>query len=164
MLQTHDQCSTKAGVSVLQMATMLQLSVRRFYQLLDAGVFPLPLYLIANRKPIYTEEQQRVCLEVRRRQCGVNGAIVFFHSPRATSKASPKAGHKRSSPALDGRFSDIREGLKSLGFEAVTEKQIEAAITHAFPSGTGQVPEHEVIREVFLYLNTVKKSANNVGG
>jgi len=61
------QIQTKAAVTVAEMARMLGLSRARFYQLQSAGVFPSPVYLVSNRRPIYVEEMQEVCIEVRRR-------------------------------------------------------------------------------------------------
>jgi hypothetical protein len=46
----------KAAVIVSEMARMVGLSRARFYQLRKAGVFPLPVYDVATRRPVYTEE------------------------------------------------------------------------------------------------------------
>jgi len=75
---------TKAIVTVSQMARMVGLSRARFYQLQKAGAFPPPLYAVETRRPIYDEELQKVCLEVRRRNCGVNGKPILFYARRVT--------------------------------------------------------------------------------
>ena len=84
---------TKAVVTVSEMARMCGLSRARFYQLQKAGVFPAPVYRAG--RPVYTEDQQQVCLEVRRKNRGVNGVPVLFYARRrpimAPTKKAPKA-------------------------------------------------------------------------
>ena len=72
---------TKAAVTVAEMARMVGLSRARFYQLLGTA-FPFPVYDVSTRRPAYVEEQQRVCLEVRRRNCGIDGKPVLFYARR----------------------------------------------------------------------------------
>jgi hypothetical protein len=81
------QLQTRAVVSVTEMARMLGLSRARFYQLQKAGVFPAPVYSLSNRRPIYVEELQKMCLEVRRKNFGVNGRPVLFYASRFSSGA-----------------------------------------------------------------------------
>lgn len=76
---------TKVAVSVAEMARMVGLSRARFYQLIQAGVFPAPERHAETGRPFYGEEAQRTCLEVRRRNCGVNGKLVLFYSRRLPS-------------------------------------------------------------------------------
>lgn len=71
---------TKAIVSVAEMARMVGFSRARFYQLIQAGTFPSPVYDIHTRRPTYTEDQQLVCLDVRRRNCGIDGRPVLFYA------------------------------------------------------------------------------------
>ena len=54
---------TKCVVSVLEMASMVGLSRQRFYQLMGSA-FPWPLYSTTTKRPFYSEEMQRICLEV----------------------------------------------------------------------------------------------------
>jgi hypothetical protein len=75
----------KTAVSISEMARIVGLSRQRFHQLIQAGVFPAPLYDIATRRPFYNEEMQQTCLEVRRRNCGINGKAVLFYSRRAVT-------------------------------------------------------------------------------
>src|SRR3990172_921349 len=81
---------TKAIVSVAEMAHMCGLSRARFYQLVKDGVFPPPLYKLETKRPFFTEEMQEVCLEVRRRNSGINGKPVMFYARRFGSPAMPK--------------------------------------------------------------------------
>src|SRR5262245_11463174 len=74
---------TKAIVTVTEMPRMVGLSRARFYQLVRAGTFPAPVYQAG--RPVYPEELQGICLEVRRRNCGIDGKPVLFYSRRLTS-------------------------------------------------------------------------------
>ena len=73
---------SKTVVSVAEMARMTGLSRARFYQLVNDGIFPSPVYDVHTRRPLYSEEMQQVCMEVRKRNCGVNGKPILFYSPR----------------------------------------------------------------------------------
>lgn len=83
---------SKTAVSVTEMARLVGLSRARFYQLVKDGVFPHPLYSIHTRRPYFSEEMQQVCLEVRKRNCGINGKPILFYSPRHPLGSQPKPG------------------------------------------------------------------------
>src|SRR5687768_1003504 len=106
---------TKVAVTVAEMARMVGLSRSRFYELVEAGVFPPPVYCVTTRRPLYPEELQRTCLEVRRRNCGVNGRPVLFYSrghrtpAPAVELLKPTVGPKPTSHA------DLIDGLAALG-------------------------------------------------
>lgn len=142
---------TKTVVSVAEMARMCGLSRGRFHQLVKEGVFPSPLYRIDNRRPFFTEEMQEICLEVRRRNCGINGRPVMFYARRFESPTSRKP---KRTPAQKkaSQHDDLVEGLKSLGLLTVTTSQVEAAVRELFPSGAQEVDSADVIRAVFLHL------------
>src|SRR5271166_3448958 len=98
------EIQTKAAVSVAEMAKMVRLSRARFYQLQQVGVFPSPVYDVSTRRPIYVQELQEVCLEVRRRNCGINGKPVLFYAHRlGATPARPKA----SKPKLEPKRGDV---------------------------------------------------------
>jgi hypothetical protein len=143
---------TKAVVTVSEMARMVGLSRSRFYQLVEVGVFPQPVYSVANRRPIYVEESQRVCLEVRRRNCGVNGQPVLFYSrghPLPTQTKPPRMA-KPKPPKADNH-ADLIDGLAALGLTK-TAAEVEAAIKSAYPTGVNGTDQGEVLRQVFLHL------------
>ena len=71
----------KAAVSVSKMAQMVGLGRARFYQLIGSA-FPFPVYNVSNHRPIYVEELQKICLEIRR--SGLGG------SPRAAPECGPR--------------------------------------------------------------------------
>ena len=73
---------TKFAVSVAEMAKMVGLSRARFYELMEAGVFPRPERHAESGRPFFSEEQQKVVLGVRLRNRGVNGKAVLFYARR----------------------------------------------------------------------------------
>jgi hypothetical protein len=153
---------TKAIVTVSEMARMVGLSRARFYQLIRAGVFPAPAY--EKGRPIYVEELQRVCLEVRRRNCGANGKPVLFYARyRPSNPANPM---KRPTPPVakgkDKNITALLDGLNSLGLTTATAAQVETVTKELYPTGTDGLDRGEVLRKVFLELRR-RHSAGNVG-
>jgi hypothetical protein len=144
---------TKAVVSVSEMARMVGLSRQRFHQLMQAGVFPPPQR--HEGRPFYDEPTQQQCLEVRRRNCGANGQVVLFYSHRQATPIKPTKVSPAPSP-----HPDLLDGLKALGLAAVTAADVGAAVKTLFPQGIEGVEEGEVIKGVFLYLNTRPTSTN----
>ena len=147
--------ATKAAVTISEMARMVGLSRARFYQLVGTA-FPYPVYSLATKRPFFNEDLQRVCLEVRRRNCGADGRPVLFYSRGLSLTAKPRPKRKpvtkpKSAPPDDGLL-DILEGVRALGLSMATYAQVEAAVATAFPSGTREVPPGEAIRAVFLAL------------
>ena len=141
--------STKAVVCVAEMARMVGLSRARFYQLVGSA-FPHPVYDLSTRRPHYVEEMQTLCLEVRRRNCGVDGRPILFYPRRSATVAAPK---RKSSTLKVSVNTDLIDALKGLGL-AATVKQIEAAVKDLFPGGTHGVDQGEIVRTVFIHLNS----------
>jgi hypothetical protein len=155
---------TKAVVTVSAMARMVGLSRGRFYQLQRAGVFPMPVYDLVTRRPVYTEELQRVCLEVRRRNCGVNGKPVLFYARRQPlTPAPPKPRKVKARPPKADQHADLTGALQALGLVSVTAAQVAVAVKELYPQGTTGVDPAEVVRAVFLHLRR-KNSGDNVPG
>jgi len=145
----------KAAVTVAEMARMCGLSRARFYQLIGTA-FPFPVYDVSSRRPFYGEEMQKVCLEVRRRNCGVDGKPVLFYARRgATTTAKRPMKITKPKSLVSAVNADLLDGLRALGL-VVTSTQVEAAVKQVFPSGTHGVESSEVVRSVFIYL---KKAA-----
>lgn len=155
---------TKAVVTVSEMAHMVGLSRARFYQLQKAGVFPAPLYHIATRRPIYDESLQNVCLEVRRRNCGVNGKPVLFYA-RYRSSAPNRPKKQVSPPVTKGKDQNIVAllgGLNRLGLTTATAAQVEVVTKEIYPAGTDGIDRGVVLKEVFLELRR-RHSTGNAG-
>ena len=113
------EVQTKPIVSVSEMARMVGLSRARFYQLMGSA-FPPPVYDVATRRPIFVEEMQKVCLEVRRRNCGIDGKPILFYARRPLTM-TPSARAK-ARPRKVSKHADLIEGLRGLGLGAITEQ------------------------------------------
>ena len=148
---------TKVAVTVAEMARMVGLSRARFYQLLGTA-FPLPVYDVTTRRPLFVEEMQRVCLEVRRRNCGIDGKPILFYCrrvPISTTKRPTKIAGTKSNVS-----SELFSGLRSLGL-TTTSAQVEAAMTKLYPNGTVGVDQAELVRSIFIHLKR-QNSHDNV--
>ena len=155
----HFNEKTKAAVTVAEMARMLNLSRQRLHQLIGTA-FPFPVYNIKTRRPFFTEELQRVCLEVRRRNCGVDGKAILFYARRGGAPCSPARRTKKVKPNV--AHVAILDAVKALGLVSATTNQVEAAIKVLFPRGVDSVDQAEVIRGVFVHLQRQNRS-DNVG-
>lgn len=142
---------TKAIVTVSEMARMCGLSRVRFYQLQRAGIFPSPLYDVTTRRPFYDEEMQKTCLEVRRRNCGVNGKPILFYA-RRNPLAPPLPKKAKIQKPKAEQHTELIDSLQALGLAGVTAAQVGAAVKEVYPQGTAAVDQAEVVRTVFLHL------------
>jgi hypothetical protein len=151
---------TKAAVTVAEMARMVGLSRSRFYQLIGTA-FPEPERQPGTGRPIYTEQLQQVCLEVRRRNCGIDGKPVLFYARRlGTAPSRPKALR----PKLEAKRGDVLaliEGLNALGLATATAAQVQRVTEELYPQGTEGIDQGDVLRAVFLQLKR-QNSADNV--
>ena len=140
----------KAAVTVAEMARMAGLSRARMYQLMGKA-FPMPSRDEAGR-PYFDEDQQLTILEVRRRNCGVDGKPILFYAPRQS--IAPTRARKRrtkTTPVATTQHAEITDGVRALGLVA-TDVQVNAAIKESFPDGIESVDSGEVIRNVFLSI------------
>jgi DNA-binding transcriptional MerR regulator len=143
---------TKAVVTVSEMARMVGLSRARFYQLQKAGIFPPPERDAENGRPFYSEQQQKIILEVRRRNCGVNGKPILFYARRVPLPPTPKPRPAKAAAPKGERHPELMEALQALGLAGVTAAQVGAAVKELYPQGTVGVDHAEVVRTVFLHL------------
>src|SRR5688500_18395703 len=111
---------TKAIVTVSEMARMVGLSRARFYQLQKAGIFPAPLRDEQTGRPFYSEEQQKVVLAVRKRNCGVNGKPILFYARRVPMTRTPKPRKARATAPKVEQHPELVEPLQALGLAGVT--------------------------------------------
>src|SRR5262249_44895649 len=151
---------TKAVVTVSEMARMVGLSRARFYQLVREGVFPEPTY--DEGRPVYTEDQQQVCLEVRRKHRGIDGRPVLFYARRRATE--PARSKKRAAPlpARNKDLASLLDGLNALGLTTATAAQVVEVTKQLFPQGTGNLDQAEVLRAVFLHLKR-RDTGDNAG-
>jgi len=138
----------KAAVTVAEMARMLRLSRSRLYQLIGTA-FPEPSRDDRGR-PYYDAEQQAMCLEVRRRNCGVDGKPILFYAPRGSVPTS--APRRKPKPKAAPAHAEVLDGVRALGLTMATVAQVDAAVAQLFPHGVDAVDTGEVIRQVFLSL------------
>jgi hypothetical protein len=154
------ELQTKLVVTVAEMARMVGLSRARFYQLVGAA-FPHPLYNVKTRRPFFNEEQQRVCLEVRRRNCGIDGTPILFYARRLPNSTTAPKSRRKTTP-LAAPHAELLDALKELGLTSVTPAQVGAAVGELYPKGIAGADEGEVIRAIFLRLKR-QDSSDNVG-
>jgi hypothetical protein len=146
----------KKFVTVAEMARMLGLSRSRFYQLVGT-TFPFPIYDVKTRRPYFNEELQQACLDVRRRNCGVDGKPVFFYC-RGGGSSSAKKKPKAAKP---NQYADLIDGLQALGL-TTTAEQVAVSMRFLYPAGVGAATENDVLRTVFLHLKRQNRG-DNVG-
>jgi hypothetical protein len=157
--EREEPTGAKTGVSVSDMARTVGLSRQRFHQLVKAGVFPQPLRDEESGRPYYDESGQAQCVEVRRRNCGVNGKVVLFYARRLPTAPAPARAKKPPRPTPHDGHSEVLDGVRALGLVQATAAQVSAAVSESFPNGTSGVAVGDVIRAVFLRLrqNTADK-------
>lgn len=146
--------------SVSDVARMMGLSRQRFYQLMQKGLVPPPLHYDNDcPRPYYDRNLQQLCLEVRRRNRGINGKPILFYSPRSPMAAKPrkpsKAKPKGKSPKADSKFSGVAEALHTLGVET-TAAEVKAVVAELFPEGVADPEDGDVLRSVFRHLRNAK--------
>jgi hypothetical protein len=140
---------TKAVVSVAEMARMVGLSRARFYQLIGTA-FPWPVYSVSTRRPFYDEKMQELCLEVRRRNYGIDGKPVLFYARRPVASVPIRQPNKPKPPKEN--HADLIDGLKGLGLVTVTAAQVAEAVKKLYPQGVDGTAGGEVLRTLFLHL------------
>lgn len=156
------QLLSKTVVSVAEMARMVGLSRARFYQLMEDGVFPSPIYSVHTRRPYFSQEMQVDCMDVRKRNCGINGKPILFYAPRHPLSPQPRSVKKPKTAAKPkNQYADLLDGLRSLGLD-VTAAVVEPVVNELFPSGIQILESGEVIRAVFLRLKR-QNSADKFG-
>lgn len=146
----------KAAVSVSEMARSLRLSRARFYELIEAGVLPPPVYLIRTRRPFYPAELQAVCIRVRESGEGINGEPVVFYAARSSTTAAKKTRKNGSGPKAsrsEPEMESLLNGLKQLGINDPEPSAVEAIVAELYPSGVGTEAPESVLTAVFRRLN-----------
>jgi hypothetical protein len=134
------------------MADLCQLSRSRFYDLIEAGVFPKPVLHPSNKRPMYDRDMQEKCLEIRETGIGANGVPVLFN--RKPKKGLPPQRRKTEEKKPD--HADLLEALKGLGL-TTTPQAVHEAVAALFPNGLAGIDQGDVVRKVFLHLQGKKK-------
>lgn len=153
-------CCPKAVVSVTEMARMCQLSRSRFYNLLAQGIMPQPCYELRKRRPVYTRELQRQCLEIKATNVGVDGQFILFYQRTPADDRSPiiprprrrDTGARAAPDRMQGHTQELIGQLAALGLMNLTEAQVNGALQACFPSGHVGMDEGEVLRTLWRHL------------
>jgi len=143
------QPSSKSVVTVSEMAELCQISRSRFYDLMEAGVFPKPAHHPSSKRPMFDLGMQKKCLEIRQTGIGANGQPVLFNR-KAKNDGQPRPLRK-TEPAKKPDHAELLEALKGLGLNA-TAQAVTEALAHLFPTGHAGLDQGDVIRKVFLHL------------
>ena len=132
------------------MAELCQLSRSRFYDLMEAGVFPKPALHPSSKRPMYDRNRCKKCLEIRQTGIGANGLPVLFNR-KPTKKAQPKPLRKPAEePQPD--HADLLDALKGLGL-TTTPQAVSEAVAALYPYGPAPGSTRaNVVRKVFLHL------------
>lgn len=145
------QESMEAVVSVRRMAELCQLSRSRFYDLIEAGVFPKPVLHPSSKRPMFDRDLQNKCLEIRRTGIGANGQPVLFNrKPRQPSRQRTPASPKQD------EHTDLVESLKGLGLNT-TNEIVASALAALFPQGHDKIDAADLVRKIFLHLQGKRK-------
>lgn len=76
--------------SIKAVCNFLDLSRARYYQLLEQGVFPPPIYHIKSKRPLYTHELRNKCLEIKESGIGFNGDFILFYDKKNNNESFSK--------------------------------------------------------------------------
>ena len=149
---------TKFVVSKTEMARMVGLSRARFAQLVKRGTFPPADEDPVTKRPYYSEEKQRLILEARRRNCGVDGRAVLFYSRRKDVGQSKVAPGPTKPKAKSNQYVDLIDHLENLNL-TVTVAQVEPVVKELYPNGTAGIDLGVLIGAVYQRIQR-----NNPGG
>ena len=144
--------SVKAAVSVSEMAELCEISRSRWYELVEAGVFPAPVMLLPIKRPIYDRTLIEKCLQIKQSGIGLGGTPVVFN--RKLKKVWPTK-HRPKPPAKvqpsDPLIEPILDAVKALGL-TTTMQSVTDAVAALYPTGIAGQDQGDVIRKIFLYL------------
>ena len=139
----------KPACSVIEMIRMLEISRARFYQLMEQGIFPKPVYDLRTKRPFYSIELQELCLSIRESNIGFNGQYVLFYSPR---KNSAVVKSSKKSASNDEPIVELTDTLKRMGLD-IDVKKVRKAMTELYPNGTdGSGNQGVIIRDLFRFF------------
>jgi predicted DNA-binding transcriptional regulator AlpA len=145
--QTMSDDRIKAAISVSKMCSLMGMSRSQFYAHVRKGTFHAPLKL-PNGRPYYNASQVDDNLKAREMGVGVNGQYVIFYE-----RGEPCClGPSKPVPKPKADFTDLIDGLSSLGLTNVTTAIVEKAVTDCYPKGTTAHDENDILRTVFRHL------------
>jgi len=144
--------SVKAAVSVSEMAEMCEISRSRWYELVEAGVFPAPVTILPIKRPVYDRSLIEKCLAIKETGIALSGTpVVFNRKLKKTWPMKHKAKPVAKEKALDPLIEPIFDAVKALGL-TTTIQAVTDAVTALYPTGIAEQEQGDVIRKTFLYL------------
>ncbi len=134
----------EAICTVTELAKKLSLSRARFYQLVNMGIFPMPVYCIRTKRPFYPLELQQKCLAIRKTGIGHNGQLAIFYRMRKDKPVKPQ---DQSNPD----YKQLAHTLRQMGLN-VTVSTVNNAVNTLYPKGMPDGDEGAVIRNLFRHF------------
>jgi hypothetical protein len=151
---TDLQMSSKSFVTVSEMAEMCQLSRSRFYDLIEAGVFPKPGRLPSSKRPICDRKLIEKCLEIRQTGIGLTGQpILFNRKAKRTAQSKP---HRKVAQEKRADHRVLLAALMGVGLNT-TPQAVADALAKLYTTGQAELNQGDVVRKVFLHLQGKKK-------
>jgi len=145
----YNNTEAEHPVSCTAMAGMIGLTGTRLSQLVKEGVFPEAVRHPRTKRPYYTPQLQKKCLEIRRTGTGLNGEPVIFNNKR---KKNADLG-----PEFYEFCGELVETMKNMGFK-VTRDKVEKALQAIRPKGLQEfVADSDLIRDLFGYFKNGRK-------
>jgi hypothetical protein len=141
----------KPVCSVIDMIRMLGLSRARFYQLVDKGIFPPPIYSIDTHRAMYDLTLQQACLTVRETNIGYNGQYCLFYSPRKQKSESVNEKSSRPPKINNPLHEEFAQTLNRMGL-SVDAVKVGSAIEKLYADGIEDKQHGVIIRELFRYF------------
>ncbi len=151
MNRQENEFRPRAAVSVSDMARAVNLSRSQFYSYIKRGVFPMPVYSLATKRPQYLMEAQQDILEVRTTGIGVNGEYTMFYLRRGGPAQTQQPRRERASTAA-ALHSEVLEGLKGLGMAGVKAADVEQALRLLFPTGVAGKEATDLLPVVYRHF------------
>lgn len=144
--------SARSAVTVSEMAEMCGLSRSRFYELIEARVFPKPIQHPSSKRPMYDRSLMEKCLEIKESGIGANNEPVLFNrKPRKGPRPQRRMPQEKRPD-----HTDLLDALKGLGL-TTTPQAVADALAAVFPTGHADHDQGDVIRKVFLHLQSRKQ-------
>lgn len=152
-MNSHDD-NLPEYLSISQMAQLMNLSRSRIYQLIEQGILLKPVYLLNNKRPVFTKEMAIRNIEVKSKNQGINGEILLFYSGRKTNHAASKKKARKvtESVAKNNQYAELIDALESLGLNGVSPAQVDSAIRVCFPDTIPDPNDDETLATIFRYL------------
>jgi len=140
-----------AAASVSATAELCQLSRSRFYDLMNAGVFPKPIRHPSSKRPIYFRDGIEQCVKIQQTGLGFNGEPVVFNRKLTKTR---KPVQDRNSVPNSTEYSNVTDALKSLGLTTTNDAVAQAVGDLYSDCDWKEADQGEVIRKVFLQLQS----------